>query len=327
MGAASVKSVEVRRLVLAAALLSLLGPGVARALTYRNPVFDKAVPDPSVIRARGSYWAYATATSWERPGRVFPILRSRDLVHWRPVGDVFKRRPSWGSKDLWWSPSALAYGGRYYVFYSAWSAAQAHHCVAVATARSPAGPFHDHGPLGCADALGSDYIDPDPFVDNDGRAYLYLSAGKPVPQMSVVPLSPDLLSFAGPRLPLFGVTQPWELAPSGYATVEGPYMVEVGGGYYLYYSGNAWWGDYALGYASSHSALGPFIKSGRNSILHGDSHVQGPGGGSVVTGPGGHLWLAYHGWRPGQAGRPGAPRLLRIAPIRWGPFGPSVPRP
>jgi beta-xylosidase len=317
--------VGARRLAaIVVASFALLAPAGAQAISYRAPVFGRAFPDPSVIHARGSYWAYSTQVSWERPGHVFPILRSKDLVHWRPVGDVFDRTPSWGSGSFWWSPSAIAYRGRYYVFYSAWSTAERRHCVAVATARTPAGPFHDHGPLSCGDSTVSNYIDPDPFVDTDGRAYLYVSAGFPAPQISVIPLSSNLLSFAGPRAPLFGVSQSWEHGPGGYATVEGPFMVKAGAGYYLFYSGNAWWDNYALGYATSRSPIGPFTKSDRNPILRGDALVQGPGGGSVVNGPGGHLWLAYHGWRPGQAGKPGAPRLLRVAPIAWSVNGPRI---
>jgi len=48
---------------------------------YRNPVFARNFPDPSVLKVGADYYAYATTTGWEPLDHLFPILRSRDLVH------------------------------------------------------------------------------------------------------------------------------------------------------------------------------------------------------------------------------------------------------
>lgn len=89
------------------------------------------------------------------------------------------------------------------------------------------------GLIGCGNAAGYSNIDAAPFVDPaTGTGYLYLSTGHEASgawhrTVSVIPLAADLLHAAGPREPLFSVTQPWE-----GNVVEGPSMVHHGAGYH-----------------------------------------------------------------------------------------------
>ena len=102
----------------------------------------------------------------------------------------------------------------------------------------------------------------------------------------------------GPRRMILGVSEPWEARP-GYQTVENPFVLEYEGRYYLLYSGNDWrTADYAMGYAVSSSPLGPFVKASKPLVSQAPG-VTGPGGGSVVIGPGGGHWLVYHARRDG----------------------------
>src|SRR5262245_15400172 len=66
--------------------------------TYSNPVLAGDFPDPSVIRVGNEYWATATTSEW---GPIFPLLRSRDLVHWELIGNVFQKRPAWAVANFW----------------------------------------------------------------------------------------------------------------------------------------------------------------------------------------------------------------------------------
>lgn len=262
-----------------------LGPGTA-------PVFAADFPDPMVIHSGSAYYAYATQTAWEKPGHLFPILRSTDLVTWTYVSDAFEGAPRWGTGD-WWAPDVVQLDSTFYLFYTGLNPAKVH-CLAVATAPSPAGPFTDHGVLGCGDGAGSGYIDPMAYVDETG-AWLYFSVDDPRHSISVLPLTADLLHVAGPRIELFGVSQDWEHGP-GWTTVEGPFMVRHGDTYDLFYSGNDWRNDYAEGVATSTSPVGPFVKSPDNPVLRGSASLKGPGGGSLFTGTGGQTWMAYHAW-------------------------------
>lgn len=286
--------------------------------TYRNPVFASNFPDPFVLKVGGVYYAYGTSAGsqpWEALNHEFPILRSTDLVHWRYVADAFTSAPAWGFGD-WWAPDVAVRAGTYYMYYVGHSVANGQHCIGVATAKTPIGPFTDHGSLACSDLTGQGYIDPNPFIDGNGKAYLYLSVDNPYHSISVIPLAADLLHIAGPRKQLFTLSQPWEHGPN-FSTVEGPFMVKHAGIYYLFYSGNDWNHDYAMGYATSTSPLGPFTKYRGNPILHGTSAVTGPGGGSLFQGPNGGWWLAYHAWTGGPGDSNGGVRNLRIDPVTW----------
>jgi beta-xylosidase len=302
-----------------------LPAAATQANTYRNPIFAQDFPDPMVLRLNAhSYYAYATTAVWESPGKYFPILHSSDLVHWRYMGDVFTHAQSWSSGD-YWAPDVIVHAGIYYLYYTG---LQGSHCVAVATGRTPTGPFTTRDVIGCADATASGYIDPDVFIDSHGHAYLYVSVDNPTHSISVVPLSADLLHAAGPRRVLFGVSQSWERGIFN-ATVEGPFLIQHDGLYYLFYSGNDWNRAYGMGYATSRSPLGPFTKCACNPILRGAGAILGPGGGSVVLGPDNRDWLVFHAWDyKGLEGyQEGVARALLLEPIRWRGAQVSIPRP
>ncbi len=314
---------------------------------YQNPVFGAAAfPDPFVLDDGGghaSYWAFAT-------GDLFPVMHSTDLVNWTPEGNAMSARPNWvlASGD-WhpWAPSVLrtsgacpgASSGACYVMYYVGLSAQLNvNCIGVATASSPGGPYADQGPLnllnpsdpsapplGCADASGRGNIDPSPFIDSSGQAYLYVSTDFACtngsctlqPTISVIPLSPDLMHAAGPRAPLFsGDHGTWEQAGLATPTVEGPSVTLHNGTYYLFYSGGNWRGAYGMGYATSATPTGPFSKAAANPIVTEGQGVLSPGGGDqLVTGPHGGSWMLY----AARTSTYSAPRTLRLDAFSWEP--------
>lgn len=295
-------------------------------MTYRNPVFGPFA-DPMVLFTGREYLAYST-------GARFPMARSTDLTSWSSAGAAFASggAPAWSSGNPW-APSVLADeaqpGSGFFLYYGGLNSALATPAngIGVATASAAGGPFEDRGlltlldetldpvrgPIGCGDKEGYSNIDPAPFIDVDGQAYLYLSTGHDagggwLRTMSVIPLAPDRIHAAGARRTLFGATRSWEAG-----VVEGPWMHLRGSTYYLFYSGGRWTdATYAMGYATSSSAVGPFEKADENPILRSTTQVNGPGGGSVIAGPRGDLWMAYHG-----RGCAHGPRTLRIDPLVW----------
>jgi arabinan endo-1,5-alpha-L-arabinosidase len=307
--------------------------------------------------SEGDYYAYATGTN-------FPVLRSPDLVHWTRAGTALAARPAWvvptGDSHPW-APSVLrssrpcpgAPAGPCYLLYYTGLSGQhtpSTHCVGVAVSSLPGGPFQDRGPLsadgggldassrppGCGDDAGYSHIDPAPFVDVDGRTYLYLTSNRRcttetpgqacafLPTISVIPLAPDLVHAAGPRRALFGgAAGTWEQQGSGAPVVENPWVERrPDGRYYLFYSGGSYQAAYGMGYATASSAIGdtgstPFQKSSSNPILKEANGVLSPGGGAVIRGPRGGDWLVYHG----RAGGYTQPRTLRLDPVVWGSGG------
>lgn len=312
---------------------------------YQNPVFSASgSPDPMVLDVganHSEYLAFAT-------GNRFPILRSPDLRTWAPAGEAFLTRPAWATRDADWNPWAPSVierpgpcpgmgGTRCFVLFHVAkhrTFVPTMNCIGVAVSANAAGPYTALGPLenkdgsldangrppGCSDDRGYSNIDPAPFVDDDGRAYLYLSTGRrcdspPAPgaqctfnrAVSMIELDPDLLSAIAPRVALFEASAPWETAPFG-PVVENPWMAKRGDTYHLLYSGGAYDGPYGMGYATSASPAGPFTKATENPFLREANGVISVGGGMVVNGPKGFEWLVYHGRQDNYD----APRNLRI---------------
>lgn len=296
---------------------SQAAPNAGQALSYHNPVFSRDFPDPMVLRVNAhSYYAYGTTADWS-PG-AFPILHSTDMVHWKRVSSIFKRDPKWTSGDLW-APDVVHVGKTYYAYYTGLGSDG--HCIAVATASTPVGPFKQRDVVACSDLYGKGYIDPDLFIDTNGKAYLYFSVDGPQHNISVLAMKKSLLERTGQRHELFGLTQSWEHGKD-FSTVEGPFTIRQGSTYYLFFSGNSWNSNYAMGYATSSSPMGPFTPYAGNPILQGNDKVHGPGGGSVVQGPDGRLYMVYHGW-PGPEGYDhGGIRNMRIDLLVWN--GPKV---
>jgi xylan 1,4-beta-xylosidase len=334
-------------IALAAATVSSPVPASAMASTYANPVAG-SVADPTVLDAGDGghdYYLYAT-------GALFPIWRSPDLVHWTNVGTAFTERPAWTVQSGDWQPWAPGVVRRpapcpgatapscFVLYYAALhgTLTPRSHCVGVAVSPVPGGPFTDLGPLtstdggvdasgrpiGCGDDAGYGNIDPAPFVDVDGRGYLYVSTDRrcdasgacvPEPTISVIPLSDDLLHAAGPRMPLLKGEPGWE-SSGRRPLVENPWMERRGSRYYLFYSGGDWRGAYGMGYATASSPTGPaFVRAPENPILRETESVRSPGGGMILRGPAGRDWLVYHG----RAGAYEQPRTLRIDPVIWSP--------
>jgi beta-xylosidase len=267
-----------------------LAPCAFAAASYHNPVIAGDHPDPSIIRVGNDFWATATSSEW---GPQFPLLHSTDLVNWDNVGSVFPHRPDWAVGNFW-APEIAEYKGRFFIYYVG-RKKNGPLAVAVATADNPAGPYTDHGPL-VAQEDGS--IDPVPATDEHGRRFLiWKEDGNSRHQSTPLwaqPLDDDGTKLVGEPKELLRNDAKWE-----GALVEGPFLLQHGSWFYLFYSGNGCCGpgcDYALGVARSRALLGPWEKNPANPILAGNQYWKCPGHGSIVTDQQGRCWLLYHAY-------------------------------
>jgi xylan 1,4-beta-xylosidase len=274
----------------------------APANTYRNPLLpDREIADPFVLRVDGEYYLYATTD-----GKGYEVFVSDNLVDWQSMGRAFTD-PRGGA----WAPEVFHNqrgDGKFYLYYTDsmtnGQRGPLEKQIGVAVADSPLGPFTDKAPL------ASHSIDAHLFQDDDGSLYLYyvnLAGGF---KILVQPMADPLTKQGEPKV-LIRPTQDWEKR-AGQVT-EGPFILKHHGTYYLTYSGSgADTPDYAIGYATSQSPTGPFVKYAGNPIVHRGGNVLGPGHHCVVEGPDGKLWLVYHQkWNAERNWR----RFLAIDPI------------
>lgn len=285
--------------------------------TYRNPVYRGDYPDPSLIRVgEHDFWATTTSTEW---APHFPLLHSRDLVHWDVVDAVFTERPSW-SRGSFWAPEISYWNGRYIVYYVA-QHESGPLTVAVASAAKPEGPYTDHGPL-VGQSSGS--IDPTPVTGEDGRRYLVWkedgNAFNLPTKLWVQLMSEDGLRLVGNATEILQNDCEWE----GHV-IEAPSIIRRGEWFYLFYSGNACCGKhckYAVGVARSRSVLGPWEKHAGNPILASNDDWRCPGHGSIVDTADGRTFYMYHAYSKEDSVYVG--RQCLVDEVSWEGDWPSV---
>ena len=272
--------------------------GTVAEKTYRNPIIDKiGMADPDVLKYKDKYYLYPT---WN--GKGYHVFVSEDLINWKQELMCYT-----DSRGGLWAPD-LFYNekgdGKIYLYYTA-NNPKGGKLIGVAVGDNPLGPFIDKGNI-----REDDIIDAHLFSDDDGKLYLYyVKTGDPfiifVQQMS------DPLTKKGEPKEVLRPTVEWEQR-RGHVT-EGPFMLKHKNTYYLMYSGSGANGpEYAIGYATGQSPLGPFVKYENNPIAKQGNGVYGPGHHCVIEGPNGKLWMVYH---QQNSEKVGWDRFIAIDPV------------
>lgn len=242
---------------------------------------DGFTADPSIRVFGDTYYLYPTSDKPHWQTTDFSVWSSKNLVEWkkeRMVLDVV-RDLKWGNIEAW-APDAIERNGKYYFYFCAKGE------IGVATAASPLGPFVDAlgGPLlRKGTGIDTNTIDPYPFIDDDGQAYLYYGNGR---LGNVYKLKPDMVTVDGP---VAGI----ELKDFR----EGIVVFKRGGKYYFMWSiDDARSPNYRVGWGVADSPLGP-VKSPENNfiVLQRNGAAVGTAHHSVVNVPGTDRWyVAYH---------------------------------
>ena len=305
-------------------------------LTYTNPL-PVQFGDPYILLASDStYYMYGTGGG-AKDG--FCAYSSTDMVNWKSLGQVYhgNTAASWGIANFW-APEVYERNGKFYMLFSAdWKVnptnEQENFRIGVAVAEKPSGPFMDLSDKPLFDP-GYPAIDGNLLTDEDGKTYLYYSRccyKHPVDSEIAeqakkegkfeeieeswiygVEVKPDLSEIIGepvlilrPPVLLNDRQSEWESRSVTTGEVnrrwsEGPYAFKKGDTYYLMYSANYFGGkNYAVGYATSKSPLGPFEKSADNPVLEKNIEkggiVSGTGHNSMTWSKDGkQMYCVYH---------------------------------
>lgn len=294
--------------------LALLAAGVTSAGLAQQP--STFLADPTVFKDKGKYYLYGTGSN-----QGFPVYESDNLETWKPAkesagGLALTRGEAFGSGGFW-APQVLAYRGIYYMAYTA------DEQIAIAKASRPAGPFRqDH-----AVALSGTgkQIDPFLFFDEGGKVYLYHVKLQRGNRIFVTEMKPDLSDIiAGTERECVAGTDAWEnTAGSDWPVTEGPTVLKHKDIYYLIYSANDFRNkDYAVGYATASSPLGPWKKYEANPVISRHNiGFNGTGHGDVFIDEKGSMYYVMHTHRSEEQVSPRATGMLRLAfkSVKGGP--------
>lgn len=288
------------------------GKSVETGNTYKNPVVNYSLPDPTIIKTGdGSYYLYATEDI-----RNTPIHRSRDLVTWELVETAFtnETRPTFEPRGGLWAPDINYVNGRYVLYYSMsvwggeWTCG-----IGVATADKPEGPFTDQGKLFRSNEIEvQNSIDPF-YIEDNGRKYLFWGSFR---GLYAIELSGDGLS-------LKQGAEKQQVAGTAY---EGVYIHKRNGFYYMFASiGSCCAGlnsTYTTVVGRSDSLFGPYLdKQGRSMmenhheiVIQKNSKFVGTGHNSeIVQDKNGSDWIFYHAL---SVDNPKG-RVLMLDQVRW----------
>jgi beta-xylosidase len=216
-------------------------------------------------------------------------------VNWSKGAKVFTP----GKKNVW-APDVFHNPDdkKFYLYYTV------NKTIGVAVADKPDGKFIDRA------TLFPNAIDAHMFRDDDGKQYLYY-VQFPGFRIHVQRMKTPLQKDKSRPIQLIRPTEPWEKKRG--SVTEGPWMLKHKKTYYLMYSGTGANSlDYAVGYATSKSPTGPFVKHKGNPIIKRGNGALGPGHGCVVKDRAGKLWHVYHQQKDGS--RPWN-RFLCIDPL------------
>lgn len=267
--------------------------------TYQNPVLYGDYSDPDAIRVGDDYYMISSSFS---NAPAIPILHSYDLVNWKVVNYVCRHVPEFryinpihGSGV--WAPAIRYHDGEYYVFFP-----MPDEGIYMSKAKDPKGEWSK--PVNMMPEYG--VIDPCPFWDDDGKAYL-------------------ITGVAGSRKGYKSVLRMAEMAPDGTHllseskiiydgrgtendTIEGPKVYKKNGWYYIFAPA----GGVKCGFQvalRSRDINGPY--EDKIVMRQGDSPVNGPHQGAWVDTVTGEDWFLH--FQDVYAGG----RIVHLQPMSW----------
>jgi len=275
-----------------------------------NPILPDWIADPSVSKFGDTFYLYGTTDidkELDRAG-VPVIWKSKDFVNWSFEGPavegvewqkgVLKWEPKEGDKPQYgyyryWAPGkVIETNGRYHLYVTIVDPRGNPAPTVLMVADRPEGPFRFaetvssedgvNGPLNraqVASAAVTPDIDGDPFVDDDGTAYIVWR------KRWIAKLNTERTKIDGPKIEL-------KTALQGYS--EGPCLFKRNGIYYYFYTIGGCDG-YHYGYMMSKESPLMGWTDPKNPVVVASNYpggVWGPGHGNVFE-LDGQYYLVY----------------------------------
>lgn len=289
-----------------------------------------SIADPTIFKFQQNgvirYYLYGTAADQTvRAG--FKGFVSSDLHHWKRILHnnsasylVLDSAHSYGNSGFW-APQVISLGGDRPLLMAYTASEQ----IAIARSeRGPEGPFAQKDP---AKLFEDGFKHIDPFIYRDsasGKTYIYyvkLDAGNKIYVAELQAMSGaekgQFTVKAGTEKRCIQATTDWENTTAAkWPVTEGPTVLFHRGYYYLFYSANDFRNpDYSVGYATSKSPTGPWVKAADNPIITGaKTGLSGTGHGDVFQDKDGQYYYVFHAHHTHSAV---GPRKTYITPFTF----------
>ena len=273
--------------------------------------------DPTIFAENGQYYVYGTSSN-----QGFEAYTSSNLEDWTgPCGNlqngfVLTTGTSFGVSSFW-APQVFKRNGKYYIAYcAATTKDHASQQIAIAEADSPRGPFSQKTKVSIPADMQE--IDPFVFVDDDGKIYLYHVREIDSNAIYVSKLNSDMTETDETKTArcIKANTYTWEnVANASWPVAEGPTVVKRDGVYYLFYSVNDFRNiNYAVGYATSDSPMGPWTKHPEPILTRELIGQNGPGHGDIFQDAKGDYYYVFH---THNSSTQVAPRKTALIKMEW----------
>ncbi|MBN2279471.1 MAG: glycoside hydrolase 43 family protein [Candidatus Marinimicrobia bacterium] len=266
--------------------------------TYTNPIIHADYSDPDVVAVDDDY--YMTSSSFAHtPG--LPVLHSRDLVNWEILGYALENLPdSTYNEPLHgkgvWAPAIRYHQGEFRIYYG-----DPDFGIYMVKSKKPTGPWEK--PI--LVTAGKGLIDPCPFWDEDGKAYLLHAWAKSRAGfnslLTLKPMNDDGTQVIGEGVLVFD-------GHENQPTIEGPKMYKRQGYYYIFAPA----GGVKKGWQTvlrSKNIYGPY----EDKILleQGSTDINGPHQGAWIETRFGESWFIHFQDKDAYG------RVVHLNPIRW----------
>ncbi len=273
--------------------------------TYKNPILFADYSDPDVVRVGDDYWLVSSSFNH---APALPILHSRDLVNWTIVNHALPAQVPFDHFNVprhgegVWAPAIRFHKDKYYIFYP-----DPDFGLYVITATDPRGRWSDPVLI----KGGKGLIDPCPFWDDDGKAYMVHGWAKSRAGISNQ-LTLHRLNDAITKVTDEGKVIIDANKIEGWRTLEGPKLYKHGEYYYVFAPA----GGVTEGYQAVFRTKDLYGEWERRIVLEqGHTPTNGPHQGAWVDTPKGEHWFLHFQDR-GPFGR-----VTVLEPMSWGEDG------
>jgi len=266
--------------------------------TFCNPIIHADYSDADAIRVGEDFYLVASSFNCT-PG--LPILHSRDLINWTIINHAIQNVPHPRYAEVQhgcgvWAPAIRFHNGKFWIFFPTPDEG-----IYVITAADPAGRWSEPHLV----QAGRGLIDPCPFWDDDGRAYLvhaYAGSRAGIKHvLRVCPMAPDGTRLLGEGKIVFN-------DPKRHPILEGPKFLKKDGWYYILAPA----GGVQTGWQvvlRSRDIFGPY--EDKIVLEQGSTSVNGPHQGALIDLANGEWWF-LHFQDLGVYGR-----ILHLQPASW----------